>query len=243
MDEDYNGGVPSLVATTYSWTKAANIFYLDQPVGTGFSYARTPLAEKPSDTRQAEQVSDFVRKWLVDHLEFLSNPFYVTGDSYAGLVVPGIVQQISKGNEQGSKPRVNLQGYALGNPATDARFDGNYHTQYAHGMGLISDELYESLKRSCGENYISPGNSECINLLQDYDKCVSRLFDEFILIPNCEISLRTFPPQRRYLRGAVDGNLSVPGLDCYERRRSLIYYWANDESVHRALHVTNVYEQ
>jgi len=31
----------------------------------------------------------------------------------------------------------------LGNPITDSKIDGNSQIPYAHGMALISDELYQ----------------------------------------------------------------------------------------------------
>lgn len=40
----------------------ANIIYLDQPVGTGFSYSTNPLADIPSDTGSAKRVNEFLRK-------------------------------------------------------------------------------------------------------------------------------------------------------------------------------------
>ena len=36
-----------------------------------------------------------------------------------------------------------LQGYMIGNGVTDEQFDGNAVVPFAHGMGLISDGLYE----------------------------------------------------------------------------------------------------
>ena len=36
-----------------------------------------------------------------------------------------------------------MQGYLVGNPVTDNVFDGNALVPFAHGMGLISDELFE----------------------------------------------------------------------------------------------------
>ncbi|CAA7059572.1 unnamed protein product [Microthlaspi erraticum] len=95
--DGYNGGIPSLVTTTYSWTKVASIIYIDQPVWTGFSYSRTPLVDIPSDTGVAKTVHEFLQKWLGKHPDFVSNPFYVCGNSYSGKVVPAIVQEISKG--------------------------------------------------------------------------------------------------------------------------------------------------
>ncbi|XP_024008169.1 serine carboxypeptidase-like 18 isoform X2 [Eutrema salsugineum] len=215
--EGNSGGLPSLVSTSYSWTKIASIIFLDQPVGTGFSYSTNPLVDKPSDTGEAKQTYEFLQKWLVEHPEFVSNHFYVGGDSYAGVIVPAIVQQISIGNEHGYKPLINLKGYVLGNPSTDSYIDYNYRIPYAHGMGLISDELYESLKRSCEGNYVNidPSNTQCLKLMQDYDKHIGR----------------------RDVRELVHSDLPLPTHDCYTYRYLLATNWANDEDVRRALHV------
>ncbi|CAH8337111.1 unnamed protein product [Eruca vesicaria subsp. sativa] len=75
----------------------ANIMFLYQPVGTGFSYKRTSITEKISDTVEIVRVHEFLQKvWLNKHPEFYSNPFYVAGDSYSGKIIPGLVQKISK---------------------------------------------------------------------------------------------------------------------------------------------------
>jgi len=36
-----------------------------------------------------------------------------------------------------------LQGYLVGNPVTDSRFDENFVIPASHGFGIISDQLYE----------------------------------------------------------------------------------------------------
>ncbi|ESQ49019.1 hypothetical protein EUTSA_v10020743mg [Eutrema salsugineum] len=218
--EVYNGTRPSLVSTTYSWTKTTSIIYLDQPVGTGFSYSRTQLAEKPSDSGEAKRIHEFLHKWLNKHQEFFSNPFYVGGDSYSGMVVPALVQEISQGNYLCCEPPINLQGYVLGNPLTEVEIDYNHRIPYAHGMALISDELYESMKRICKGEYVTvdPSNTECLKLVEEYQKCTNRINNQLILTPLCEESEDTSP-------------------DCYTYRYVLTTYWANDESVRRALQI------
>ncbi|CAH8359420.1 unnamed protein product [Eruca vesicaria subsp. sativa] len=211
----YNGTVPSLVSTTYSWTKTSSIIYLDQPVGTGFSYSKTHLIDKSSDSGEAKRIHEFLQKWLGNHEEFFSNPFYVGGDSYSGMVVPALVQEISKGI---IKDIMFQQGYVLGNPKTESEIDFNYRIPFAHGMALISDELYVSLKRVCQGKYINvdPCNTECLKLVEEYNKCTKMITPYLILEPAC----------------------ASETPDCYIYRYVLATYWANDESVRKALHIT-----
>ncbi|EOA34766.1 hypothetical protein CARUB_v10022339mg [Capsella rubella] len=214
----YNGTLPSLVSTNYSWTKTSSIIFLDQPVGTGFSYSRTHQFNKPSDSGEAKRIHEFVQKWLGKHQEFSSNPFYVTGDSYSGLVIPATVQEISKGNYQCCNPPINLQGYVLGNPVTDHTIDLNYRIPFAHGMALISNELNESLKRICKGEIINvdPRNTECLKLIEEYNKCTSGVCKEVVTDPLCE----TYTP------------------DCYIYRYLLTTYWGNDATVQEALQIS-----
>ncbi|CAF1860861.1 unnamed protein product [Brassica napus] len=216
--ELYNGTLPSLVTTTYSWTKMANIVFLDQPVGAGFSYSRTPLLNKVSDTGEVKVIHEFLQKWLSKHPEFYSNPFYVTGDSYSGKIVPPLVQEISRGNYICCEPPINIQGYILGNPITQITSENNSKIPYAHGMALISDELYESLKRICKGNYENVGsrNTECLKHIEIYNKCTDKLNTYHILLPDCDM---TSP-------------------DCFLYNYFLLNKWANNERVRRALQVT-----
>ncbi|AEC07397.1 Alpha/Beta hydrolase fold [Arabidopsis thaliana x Arabidopsis arenosa] len=217
----YNGSVPSLVSTTYSWTKTANIIFLDQPVGSGFSYSKTPI-ERTSDTSEVKKIHEFLQKWLIKHPQFLSNPFYVVGDSYSGMIVPALVHEISKGNYICCNPPINLQGYVLGNPITHIEFEQNFRIPYAHGMSLISDELYESLKRICKGNYFSvdPSNKKCLKLVEEYHKCTDNINSHHTLIANCD-----------------DSNTQHISPDCYYYPYHLVECWANNESVREALHV------
>jgi serine carboxypeptidase-like clade 1 len=37
----------------------------------------------------------------------------------------------------------HFQGYVVGNPVTGEAFDDELRVPYLHGMGIISDQLYE----------------------------------------------------------------------------------------------------
>lgn len=71
---------------------------------------------------------------------------------------------------------------------TDGKIDSNHAIPYAHGMAFISDELYESLKRICkGEyTYVDPLNTKCLELIDEYHKCIDGLNLYSILQPWCK---------------------------------------------------------
>ncbi|XP_056864860.1 serine carboxypeptidase-like 7 isoform X3 [Raphanus sativus] len=135
------------------------------------------------------------------------------------MVLPALVQEISKGNYLCCKPPINLQGYLLGNPVTNIGFDHNHRIPFAHGMALISDELYESMKRICKGEYesVDPSNTECLKLVEEYHKCTDRINYSLVTTPLCEDE--------------------DPSPDCYDYRYVLTTYWANDESVRGALRI------
>jgi len=44
-----------------SYSQTANIIFLDQPVGSGFSYSKTPI-ERTSDTSEVKKIHEFLQK-------------------------------------------------------------------------------------------------------------------------------------------------------------------------------------
>ncbi|KAK9270391.1 hypothetical protein L1049_025970 [Liquidambar formosana] len=241
---EYNGSLPTLVLNPNSWTKVSSIIFVDLPVGTGFSYAKTPLAFQSGDIKASHQTYEFLRKWLMNHPEFLSNPVYVGGDSYVGITLPPVVQLISNGNEEGIQPFVNLKGYILGNPITLPTLEQNSTIPFAHRMGLISDELYESLKRDCGGDYqnIDPSNTECLRDLQDYIECISGIQTAQILEPLCSFfATPKLPDQISGERRLQDENSrglhDLEPTGCRSYGYLLSHYWVNDDSVQEALHI------
>uniref|UniRef100_A0A0E0F5H8 Uncharacterized protein n=1 Tax=Oryza meridionalis TaxID=40149 RepID=A0A0E0F5H8_9ORYZ len=73
---------------------------------------------------------------------------------------------IEGGNGSEEKPFFNLKGYIAGNPVTDYKIDEDGRIPFLHGMGLISDELYEHAKETCGEKYSAPSNAQCAHSVQ-----------------------------------------------------------------------------
>ncbi|KAK1441394.1 hypothetical protein QVD17_07244 [Tagetes erecta] len=215
----------------------ASIIFLDIPVGTGFSYARTISTSHSTDIQLFSQAHDFIRKWFESHPEFVSNPFYIGGDSYSGNTVPVITQLVSDGNEAGNELYINLKGYILGNPLTFPD-ESNYQIRFAAGMGLISDELFKSLFLVCGGeyrlDYIRPSNMECLQNLELYQQCIDEIEPSHILEPYCggRVWLIKLPSRR-----VIHEHHSLSSYICRIFSYKLVYYWLNEATVREALHI------
>ncbi|KAK3415163.1 hypothetical protein EUGRSUZ_H00717 [Eucalyptus grandis] len=153
--------LPRLHLNPYSWSKVSNIIYLDSPAGVGLSYSGNSSDYRTGDFQTAHDSHTFLLKWFHIYPEFLPNPFFVAGESFAGIYVPTLASEVANGIDTGVKPVLNLKGYIIGNGVTDEKFDGNALVPFAHGMGLISNDLFEGTKRECKGKYYEPRSSTC----------------------------------------------------------------------------------
>uniref|UniRef100_A0A7C9ELY0 Serine carboxypeptidase-like 18 n=1 Tax=Opuntia streptacantha TaxID=393608 RepID=A0A7C9ELY0_OPUST len=211
--------IPKLKLNPYSWTKVASMIFVDAPAGTGFSYATTAEGYYSDDITASRHIYEFLKKWLQEHAEFQNNPIYIAGDSYSGITVPLVVQEILNGNKAAIRPLMNLKGYILGNPLTSEEDVLSSRYKYAHRMSLLSDELYEETRVNCRGTYdtVDAGNTRCQKDLEAVSNALDPLYRYHILEPTC--------------------TTSIPPKWCRDRDYHLFYVWANNLKVREALHI------
>ncbi|KAB2019044.1 hypothetical protein ES319_D08G272100v1 [Gossypium barbadense] len=176
------GSLPTLHLNPYSWSKVSNIIYLDSPAGVGFSYSWNISEYITGDHKTATDTHAFLLKWFGLYPEFVSNPFYIAGESYAGIYVPTLSSEVVKGIKVGAKPTINFKGYMVGNGVCDPVFDGNALVPFTHGMALISDDIFQGVESSCGKNYSNPSKI-CDENIEKVYKAISDLNIYDILEP------------------------------------------------------------
>ncbi|KAG8089740.1 hypothetical protein GUJ93_ZPchr0011g28522 [Zizania palustris] len=240
--EPYNGSLPRLRYHPYTWTKVANLLFVDSPVGAGFSFSRDPRGYDVGDVSASLQLVKFLNEWFKEHPDYLSNPFYVGGDSYGGKIAPIVAQKISEGVEAGIRPTLNLKGYLVGNPGTGESIDDKLKVPYVHGVGIISDQLYETITEHCkGEDYDNPTNVICAQALTRFNSLLEEVSKTNILYPKC---IYTSPGpnhdniDRRILkeeREVIHHPPPQPSIKCKGYSHYLSYFWANNNATREAL--------
>lgn len=109
------------VFNPYSWNSNASIFFVDQPIGVGFSYA--DYDEIVSTTEEAaKDIAAFVAIFFQNFPDFQTRGFHMAGESYGGRYLPVFASEVYDQNarlvEAGITP-INLTSIMMGDGLTD----------------------------------------------------------------------------------------------------------------------------
>ncbi|XP_077300118.1 venom serine carboxypeptidase-like [Arctopsyche grandis] len=129
----------------YSWHNENSLLFIDNPVGTGFSFSNSEEGYAQNQTIIAEHLYTFLIQFLRIFPELQNVPLYITGESYAGKHVPSFAYIIHKKNPT-AELKVNLKGVAIGNGLIDPESTINY-SKYLYQLGLIDDNQMAKLRR------------------------------------------------------------------------------------------------
>ncbi|KAF2399185.1 pheromone processing carboxypeptidase-like protein Kex1 [Trichodelitschia bisporula] len=210
-----------------SWDEFANLLFVDNPVGTGFSYVDTDSYVSELD-EMASQFVQFLEKWFSIFPEYKMDDIYLAGESYAGQHIPYIARAILDRNKGHQADSWNLQGLIIGNGWISGVHQYPSYLQYAYEHGLVKAGTEEAtqIERQqllCQEELSKGGKdhvdvSACEDILQeilvatstkkgDTQMCLNmydvRLRDEY---PSCGMN---WPPD-------------LPDVTSYLRRRDVI---------------------
>ena len=105
-----------LVYNEGSWDEFANVLFVDNPVGTGFSYVDTNSYVHELQ-EMADQFIIFLEKWFALFPEYEHDDIYLAGESYAGQHIPYIAKSVLDRNaaDGAEKHHWNIKGLLIGN--------------------------------------------------------------------------------------------------------------------------------
>lgn len=132
----------------YSWTKSHSVLYIDNPVGTGYSFTNNEKGYATNETHVGRDVHTALVQFFNLFPELQENEFFVTGESYGGKYVPAVSHAIKDFNIK-AKLKINLKGLAIGNGLTDPENQLVYG-DYLYQLGLIDAngrDLFHQLEK------------------------------------------------------------------------------------------------
>ncbi|KAF2480072.1 serine carboxypeptidase [Neohortaea acidophila] len=137
-----------------SWDEFANLLFVDQPLGTGFSYVDGDSMTHDLP-QMAEHMITFLEKWFVLFPEYMHDDLYIGGESYAGQYIPYIAQAILERNKK--KPAHdawNLHGLLIGNGWISGPDQYISYIPFAYETGILqkgsqADQNAQRQEKTC----------------------------------------------------------------------------------------------
>ncbi|KAH9896522.1 alpha/beta-hydrolase [Cubamyces lactineus] len=146
----------------WSWNEHANIFFVDQPVDVGFSYA--DYGESTTTTLEAaDDIAAFMAIFFEHFTKFKGRALHLAGESYAGRYIPVFASMIYERNtelEEAGVTPINLTSIMLGNGCTD--------------FATMTPSYYDA---QCADPTFSPvlDISSCVKMKQRVRRCKEHL--------------------------------------------------------------------
>lgn len=97
----------------HSWNNHANVLYIDQPIGTGFSFNENFKNFRTNEDLIAFDFYVFIHGFWKKYPEYRNLPLYLTGESFAGHYIPAIANFLHE------LTSVEIAGVAIGNGWVD----------------------------------------------------------------------------------------------------------------------------
>ena len=135
----------NLKARNASWVRTANILFVDNPVGVGFS-----IADQYSVAGDIEAVSHdlitLLKTFMQEHPYFQTNPFYIFGQSYGGKMAAALTYYLHRATEKG-EIYCNLKGVGIGNGFVSPGDAIASWPLVMYQMSLIDDVQFHNLTK------------------------------------------------------------------------------------------------
>jgi len=127
----------SLRSNPYSWNNRATVVYVDQPVGTGYSYSKALLVHSVQGS--TDELYNFMQSLFEKYPQYSKLPLFLSGESYAGKYIPSLGAKILEKNQNLNDGEIymDLRGIAVGNGYVEPRIQFKSYPLYAYQRGLI----------------------------------------------------------------------------------------------------------
>ncbi len=124
----------SLAKNEYSFTARADVLYIDQPLGTGFSTSPDASRIPSSQDGIAEDLAAFFKGFYGKYPKYTNRRVFFAGQDFAGHYIPSAVPYLIK-----NLPSMKIKGVSIGGPTTGFKsyMNNNMYAKYGLEKGLV----------------------------------------------------------------------------------------------------------
>eukprot|EP01063_Lacrimia_lanifica_P011412 TRINITY_DN1819_c0_g3_i1.p1 TRINITY_DN1819_c0_g3~~TRINITY_DN1819_c0_g3_i1.p1 ORF type:complete len:519 (+),score=217.84 TRINITY_DN1819_c0_g3_i1:53-1609(+) len=199
-------GIPTPMRNAKTWARAFNLIALDSPPPVGFSFCTEHGPSgggtscgpwKDTDVFKANHraVTEIMKNVFP---EWQKKDIFITGESYAGVYVPGLVNEFVK-----DPAGLNVKGLAVGDgcmghdvvcvtlDVTEFKYPAEwpgpwYDVQFFGGHGQMSMELWMKILKNCPEEGLKTNNltQACHDMVGEMGKQVGGFY-RYDLFDDC----------------------------------------------------------
>lgn len=184
----------SLIDNAHSWHKVANMLYVDNPVGTGFSTVDHASNSPHTAIGAADHLIIALQNLFSEELEqFKDHELWVFGESYGAKYAISLAHLIMIRGNTG----INLQGIALGNGWVNPTVQERVYGQLGYGIGIINYQEYVTINnemlncqtmvsegkyREADNDACTPGWTKLLNSGGGFNPYDSRMLGDYSML-------------------------------------------------------------
>lgn len=159
----------------HSWNIKANVLYVEQPAGVGFSAYGSDDDLKQDDYKSSTDFFTAVQSFYKKFPTFKSHDLWITGESYGGIYVPWLAKRIVDFNAGATAAdKINLKGIVVGNGVADYHYDTTMaylnQTYYAAMYPPSMRKVFEDNKCRFYEGFIPDPEQQPQACYDSFDK-------------------------------------------------------------------------
>ena len=176
---ELKNGETTFTKNEYSWNKEANVLYIEQPAGVGYSFCDWENHKEDctfDDNSSATDNLAVILGWFEKYPEYKGHDLYISGESYGGIYVPFATNQVHHHNvvnrENPNVFKPNLKGMMVGNGVTNWKYDTEpAYIEMGYWHSLYDTKTHDSMKEAnCDYSGLALGRNATDTCMDLYDK-------------------------------------------------------------------------
>ncbi|XP_014230834.1 retinoid-inducible serine carboxypeptidase-like [Trichogramma pretiosum] len=131
----------------HTWVRDYNVLFIDNPVGSGFSYVTSSAAFARTNAQIADDLVECMRAFYKQVPQFRNVPVYITSESYGGKMAAEFAFNWYKAEKAGSI-KSNLKGVGLGDAWISPEDSVMTYAPYLLQTGMVDTSGYFDIQRA-----------------------------------------------------------------------------------------------